>query len=69
MLPTSRILSVLLAGVGAALVVAGLLAPSVLLSGNRLPLALGEATWTITDPNGTREGEAAPVTRLSLIHI
>lgn len=63
MLPTSRILSVLLAGVGAALVVAGLLAPSVLLSGNRLPLALGEATWTITDPNGTREGEAAPVTR------
>ena len=63
MLPTSRILSVLLAGVGAALVVAGLLAPSVLLSGNRLPLALGEATWTIADPNGTREGEAAPVTR------
>ena len=63
MLPTSRILSVLLAGVGAALVVAGLLAPSVLLSGNRLPLALGEATWTITDPNGTRDGEAAPVTR------
>ncbi|MGX0629191.1 DUF3068 family protein [Corynebacterium afermentans] len=63
MLPTSRILYVLLAGVGAALVVAGLLAPSVLLSGNRLPLALGEATWTITDPNGTRDGEAAPVTR------
>ena len=63
MLPTSRILSVLLAGVGAALVVAGLLAPNVLLSGNRLPLALGEATWTITDPNGTRDGEAAPVTR------
>ena len=63
MLPTSRILSVLLAGVGAALVVAGLLAPNVLLSGNRLPLALGEATWTITDPNGTRGGEAAPVTR------
>ena len=63
MLPTSRILSVLLAGVGAALVVAGLLAPNVLLSANRLPLALGEATWTITDPNGTRDGEAAPVTR------
>ena len=63
MLPTSRVLSVLLAGLGAALVVAGLLAPSLLLSGNRLPLALGEATWTITDPDGTREGEAAPVTR------
>ena len=67
MLPTSRILYVLLAGVGAALVVAGLLAPSVLLSGNRLPLALGEATWTITDPNGTRDGEAAPVTRINAV--
>ncbi len=63
MLPTSRILSALLAGLGVALVVAGLLAPSVLLSGNRLPLALGEATWTITDPDGVRDGEPAPVTR------
>lgn len=63
MLPTSRIVSALLAGLGVALVVAGLLAPSVLLSGNRLPLALGEATWTITDPDGVRDGEPAPVTR------
>lgn len=63
MLPKSRILAAVLAGLGAALVVAGLLAPSVLLSGNRLPLALGEATWTLTDPDGTRDGRPAPVTR------
>lgn len=63
MLPKSRILAAVLAGLGAALVVAGLLAPSVLLSGTRLPLALGEATWTLTDPEGTRDGRPAPVTR------
>ena len=63
MLPKSRILAAVLAGLGAALVVAGLLAPSVLLSGNRLPLALGEATWTLTDPEGTRDGQPSPVTR------
>lgn len=63
MLPKFRILAAVLAGLGAALVAAGLLAPSVLLSGNRLPLALGEATWTLTDPDGTRDGRPAPVTR------
>lgn len=61
MLQKSRILSALLAGLGVALVVAGLLAPRMLLSGARLPLELGEATWTIQDPDGTREGEPAPV--------
>ena len=63
MLPKPRILSALLAGLGVALVVAGLLAPSVLLSGTRLPLALGEATWTMSDPDGVRDGQPAPVTR------
>lgn len=63
MLRFSRSLAALVAGVGIALVVAGVLAPRVLLSGERLPLALGDATWTITDPDGTREGKSAPVTR------
>lgn len=63
MLRFSRSLAALVAGVGIALVVAGMLAPRVLLSGERLPLALGDATWTITDPDGTREGKSAPVTR------
>ena len=63
MLRFSRSLAALIAGVGIALVVAGMLAPRVLLSGERLPLALGDATWTITDPDGMRAGESAPVTR------
>ncbi|MDK6493289.1 DUF3068 domain-containing protein [Corynebacterium coyleae] len=63
MLRFSRSLAALVAGVGIALVVAGVLAPRVLLSGERLPLALGDATWTITDPDGMRAGESAPVTR------
>ena len=63
MLRFSRSLAALVAGVGIALMVAGMLAPRVLLSGERLPLALGDATWTITDPDGMRAGESAPVTR------
>lgn len=63
MLRFSRSLAALVAGVGIALVIAGMLAPRVLLSGERLPLALGDATWTITDPDGMRAGESAPVTR------
>lgn len=63
MLRFSRSLAALVAGVGIALVVAGVLAPRVLLSGERLPLALGDATWTITDPDGMRAGQSAPVTR------
>ncbi len=62
MLPTSRILSALLAGLGVALVVAGLLAPRVLIDGSRLPLTLGNATWTVHDPDGTKDGNPAPVT-------
>ena len=52
-----------LAGLGVALAVAGLVAPHVLLTGARLPLALGDVTWTIEDPDGTRDGRPAPVTR------
>lgn len=63
MLPKSRVLSTLLAGLGVALMVAGLLAPRVLLSGARLPVDLGQATWTIEDAEGTRDGEPAPVVR------
>lgn len=63
MLRFSRSLAALVAGVGIALVVAGMLAPRVLLSGERLPLALGDATWTITDPDGMRAGKSTPVTR------
>lgn len=52
-----------LAGLGVALAVAGLVAPHVLLTGARLPLALGDVTWTIEDADGTRDGRPAPVTR------
>lgn len=62
MLSTSRILSALLAGLGIALVVAGLLAPRVILDDSRLPLALGDATWTVHDPDGVKDGNPAPVT-------
>lgn len=63
MLPKSRILSALLVGLGIALVVGGLLAPRFLLGDGRLPLDLERTTWTLHDPDGLREGEAAPVTR------
>ena len=60
---TPRPIAALVAGSGVALLVAGLLAPNVLLSNERLPLGLGQATWTIEDPDGTRDGKPAPVTR------
>ncbi|OHO29427.1 hypothetical protein HMPREF2656_01245 [Corynebacterium sp. HMSC034B08] len=60
---TPRPIATLVAGSGVALLVAGLLAPNVLLSNERLPLGLGQATWTIEDPDGTRGGKSAPVTR------
>ncbi|MGV0342020.1 DUF3068 domain-containing protein [Corynebacterium mastitidis] len=49
MLPTSRVVCVLLMGVGAALLVAGALAPRVIQEDSRLPLDLGELTWTVRD--------------------
>lgn len=59
----SRIWSALLVGLGVALIVGGLVAPRFLLGDGRLPLNLGDVTWTIEDPNGMRDGKAAPVTR------
>lgn len=58
----SRVLSTLLLGLGIALMVGGLVAPRFLLGDGRLPLSLGELTWTITDPEGMRDGRPAPVT-------
>ncbi|WP_115686385.1 DUF3068 domain-containing protein [Corynebacterium senegalense] len=63
MLPRSRILPILLAGVGIALIVGGLVAPRFLLGDGRLPLDLENSTWTLRDPEGTYLGEPAPVTR------
>ncbi|WP_291313242.1 DUF3068 domain-containing protein [Corynebacterium sp. UBA2622] len=63
MLPTSRILSALLTGLGIALVVGGLIAPRFLVGDGRLPLSLEDTTWTMTDPQGKYLGRTAPVTR------
>ncbi|GAB3691757.1 DUF3068 domain-containing protein [Corynebacterium nasicanis] len=49
MLPTSRLLSFLLLGVGVALLVAGLVAPRFLPEDARLPLDLGATTYSLTD--------------------
>lgn len=59
----SRIWSALFVGLGVALIVGGLVAPRFLLGDGRLPLDLGDVTWTIEDPNGMRDGKSAPVTR------
>ncbi|MBC3186067.1 DUF3068 domain-containing protein [Corynebacterium sp. zg-331] len=49
MLPTSRVISVLLMGLGAALAVVSLLAPRLIDRDARLPLDVGELTWTLRD--------------------
>lgn len=49
MLPKSRAVSALLVGLGVALLVAGLLAPRLLPSDARLPLDIGQQTWTVHD--------------------
>lgn len=49
MLPKSRILSALLVGLGAALMVGGLLSPALINADGRLPLDLENTTWTIRD--------------------
>ena len=59
----SRVLPTLFMALGVALLVGGLVAPKFLVWDARLPLTLSSATWTLTDPNGTRGGEPAPVTR------
>lgn len=62
MLPTSRILSALLTGLGVALIAGGLVAPRFLAGDARLPLDLENTTWTVTDPAGSYGGEQQPVT-------
>lgn len=49
MLPKSRIFSVLLLGLGVALVAAGVAAPAFLDFSSRLPLELKNTTWTLKD--------------------
>ncbi len=49
MLSTSRILSVLLLGLGVALLVAGLAAPRFIPADGRMPLDLAATTWTLRD--------------------
>ncbi|QYH20296.1 DUF3068 domain-containing protein [Corynebacterium aquatimens] len=61
MLEKSRALSTLLLGLGIALVVGGLVAPRFLLGDGRLPLSINDVTWTISDPDGLRDGQPAPV--------
>lgn len=58
-----RVLSALLVGLGVALMVGGWFAPSFLLFDARLPLSIGQTTWTLHDPDGLRDGQPAPVTR------
>ena len=49
MLPKSRIFSVLLLGLGVALIAAGVVAPAFLDFSPRLPLNLKNSTWTLRD--------------------
>ncbi|MCZ9309451.1 DUF3068 domain-containing protein [Corynebacterium uberis] len=53
MLPRSRVVSVLLLGLGAALLAAGLLAPRFIPGDGRLALDVGELTWTTHDEAAT----------------
>ena len=53
MLPTSRVVSALLLGVGVAGLSAGLAAPSFIEAEPTLPLDLEHTTWTMTDENAT----------------
>ena len=52
MLPKSRVISIVLLGLGAALLVAGIIAPQFLHASARLPLDLSGATYTLTDEDG-----------------
>lgn len=52
MLPKTRIFSALLLGIGVALMVWGLVAPSFVHADGRLPLDLDATTYTLTDDNG-----------------
>ncbi len=54
MLPKSRIVSVIILGIGSALAAAGLLFPHVVVTDARMPLSLEQTTMTLVDPNGTQ---------------
>lgn len=53
MLPKSRVISIVLLGLGVALLVAGIVTPQLLHASARLPLDLTGATYTLTDEDGT----------------
>lgn len=53
MLPKSRVISIVLLGLGVALLVAGIVTPQFLHASARLPLDLTGATYTLTDEDGT----------------
>ena len=59
----SRVWPALLLALGVALLVGGLVTPRFVQFDARLPLGLQHTTWTLTDEDGTRGGESAPVTR------
>ena len=59
MLPKSRIFSVLLLGLGVALIAAGLAASSFLSFSPRLPLDIKDGTWTMQDDSATAQALSA----------
>ncbi|WKD56832.1 hypothetical protein CAPI_01290 [Corynebacterium capitovis DSM 44611] len=65
----SRLFPAIMAGLGVALLSAGVLAPRLLLGDARLPLGLTETTWTISDAEGSYNGETVPVTHQLHMHI
>ena len=59
MLPKSRIFSVLLLGLGVALIAAGLAASSFLSFSPRLPLDIKNTTWTMQDDSAAAQALSA----------
>lgn len=60
MLPRSRILSVVLLGLGAALIAAGTLAPLLMHTDGRVPVSLEQNTLSLRDPHATLRSIAHP---------
>lgn len=59
MLPKSRIASIIVLGLGVAMIVAGLLAPRFIHTDARLPLDLEQSTWTLVDEDGKAQALTA----------